>query len=405
MMPKIEINYCYGCNVRITCPQNKTYKVIIKDGDEILLTKSTSNSNVIRLGRVYGSDQVYTKTVNSYYRNYSVDVYHEDEIIHSEKIDLTNKNVKIIIESNALGDNIAWIEQVSRFQEITKCNVYLYCYYKDLFEKEYPNLKFSDIQITTEGKWTGLSCFDFECLNDFCGCYYATYNIGFSTVYTLNKHTNPSDPRKITLSKVASDILGIEYKEEKPKISIQNKKSNFSKKYVCIATHSTSLMKYWLNPEGWKKVCDYLSNKGYNVICIDKEHTIDNDGVVMSIPENCVNKTGNLPLQDRITDLLNCEFFIGLGSGLSWLAWALDKKVILVSSFSPPYSEFDTPYRVFNSNFCNSCWIDSELFLLRPEQLQKKRAFCPRDKDFECSKNITPEMVMEKIDIILNESR
>ena len=50
--------------------------------------------------------------------------------------------------------------------------------------------------------------------------------------------------------------------------------------------------------------------------------------------------------QDRITDIFNCDFFIGLGSGLSWLAWALDRKVILISSFSAPYSEFYTPYRI-----------------------------------------------------------
>jgi hypothetical protein len=30
-------------------------------------------------------------------------------------------------------------------------------------------------------------------------------------------------------------------------------------------------------------------------------------------PDGVINKTGNLPLQERITDILHCDFFIGLG--------------------------------------------------------------------------------------------
>ena len=395
MMPLISINYCYGCNVKITCAENKTYKVLIKDSDKLLLTNEISNG-VVRLGRVYGSDGMFIKTVYSYYTKYSVEVYLKEELIYTETIDLNGKNIKIVIESNSLGDNIAWIEQISRFQEINNCNVFVYCPLKSLFETVYTNLNFYDIE-AKDNKFIGLSCYDFECLNEFCSCYYASYNVGFSSTFKINANTNPRNPRKETLSKVASDILGIEYKEQKPKISIENHNTNYNKKYVCIATHSTSLMKYWLNTEGWTKICNYLQEKGYDVICIDKEKTIDYEGYNMIIPNNCIDKTGNLPLQDRITDLLNCEFFIGLGSGLSWLAWSLNKKVILISGFSAPYSEFYTPYRVFNSNVCNSCWNDEEYFI--------EKTLCVREKDFECSKNITPEMVIEKIDIIINESR
>jgi autotransporter strand-loop-strand O-heptosyltransferase len=403
MMPLININYCYGCNVKITCPENKTYKVVIKDTEKILLTKNTTNG-VVRLGRVYGENFAYIKNVNTYYIEYSVDIYFEDDLIYTETINLNNKNVKVVIESNALGDNIAWIEQISRFQEINNCNVFVFCLFKSLFEKVYTNLTFNDIE-SNNNKFVGLPCYDFECLNEFCSCYYASYNIGFSVAYSFTKNTNPTDPRKETLSKVASDILGIEYKEIRPKIFIENKKSNFNKKYVCIATHSTSLMKYWMNTEGWTKVCDFLQEKGYEVICIDKEHTIDNDGVIMTIPSNCIDKTGNLPLQDRITDLLNCEFFIGLGSGLSWLAWSLNKKVILISGFSAPYSEFYTTYRVINYDVCNSCWNEGNLFLLKDEQFKYRRSLCPKSKDFECSRSITADMVIEKIDSIINERR
>jgi len=49
--------------------------------------------------------------------------------------------------------------------------------------------------------------------------------------------------------------------------------------------------------------------------------------------------------------LATCEFFIGLGSGLSWLAWACELPVVLISGFSEKWSEttLDT-YRVINEN-------------------------------------------------------
>jgi autotransporter strand-loop-strand O-heptosyltransferase len=116
------------------------------------------------------------------------------------------------------------------------------------------------------------------------------------------------------------------------------------------------------------------------------------------MPNGVIDKTGDLPLQDRITDIYNCEFFIGLGSGLSWLAWSLGKEVILISGFSDPESEFYTPYRVINREVCNSCW--------NKEEFDKGNwNWCPyhegTEREFECSKEITFEMIKEKIDKLI----
>src|SRR5260370_40322124 len=51
-------------------------------------------------------------------------------------------------------------------------------------------------------------------------------------------------------------------------------------------------------------------------------------------------------------------FFIGLGSGLSWLAWAAGTPVVMISGFSHPSTEFRTPYRVINFHSCNTCFND-----------------------------------------------
>jgi hypothetical protein len=44
--------------------------------------------------------------------------------------------------------------------------------------------------------------------------------------------------------------------------------------------------------------------------------------------KNIINKTGKFPIEHRINELKWCEFFIGVGSGLSWLAWSIGKKLL-----------------------------------------------------------------------------
>ena len=44
-------------------------------------------------------------------------------------------------------------------------------------------------------------------------------------------------------------------------------------------------------------------------------------------------------LKEVIDDLVTCEFFIGLGSGLSWLAWACELPIVLISGFSDKINE------------------------------------------------------------------
>ena len=114
------------------------------------------------------------------------------------------------------------------------------------------------------------------------------------------------------------------------------------------------------------------------------------------IPKNAIDKTGDISLSERMSQIDGCEFFIGLGSGLSWLAWALNKPVVLISGFSEPISEFNNPLRVFNPSVCNGCWNDLSV-AFDPSNWN----WCPRKKDFECSKEISFEMVKEKIDMII----
>lgn len=279
----------------------------------------------------------------------------------------TSELPNIINESGSLGDSLAWIPMVNEYAKKNKTKVNLFTPYSYLFKDQYPLINFFNYKNKkdfADDKAIELGCFENQNWQNY------------------------------TLQKIASNILKLDYKEIKPKINFnKNSKPNFDKKYICIATQSTAQCKYWNNPNGWRQVVDYLKSLNYDVVCIDRHPVYGWKERMNHIPENCINKTGDFPLEERINDLIYCEFFIGLGSGLSWLAWACDKPVVMISGFSDPKSEFYTPYRVHNKNVCNSCWNDQNLKFDPSNWL-----WCPRNKNFECSKEITFEMVKEKID-------
>ena len=111
-----------------------------------------------------------------------------------------------------------------------------------------------------------------------------------------------------------------------------------------------------------------------------------------------INESGDHSIQKRIQQIKDCSFFIGLGSGLSWLAWALSKPVVLISGFSLPYTEFSQDCeRVINTSVCHGCWNDDRYTFERGNW-----NWCPVHKgtqrQFECSHSIAPEQVIESID-------
>ena len=279
------------------------------------------------------------------------------------------EKVLVKFSSSSLGDSLGWIPYVEEFRKQNDYDVYCFTFNNDLYEKSYPRIKFlSNIE----------ECDGFD----------KVYNIGWFD-------DTPQEIKRKNLQYTASYYLGLEHKEIKPIIDIENKKKTIEGKYVCIATQSTAQAKYWNNPNGWKQTIKYLNSLGYSVVCVDKHSSFGKGEEINYIPEGAIDRTGDLPLQERVTDIYNCEFFVGLSSGLSWLAWALGKKVILISGFTKPSHEFSTPYRVINKEVCNSCW--------NKEEFDKGNwNWCPyhegTEREFECSKEITFEMVKEEVD-------
>ena len=167
------------------------------------------------------------------------------------------------------------------------------------------------------------------------------------------------------------------------------------KRKVGIGIHSTSQAKYWNNPTGWQEVVDYLRHKGYEVMIYSRE----DDGFMGNQHPYGTTKFKGGELQEVINDLSECEFFIGLGSGLSWLAWSCKLPVVLISGFSEKWSEttLDT-YRVINENVCHGCFNNEKLD-------GGDWNWCPllkgTDRQYECTKEITSEMVIKEINKII----
>lgn len=293
-----------------------------------------------------------------------------------EKIYLFNlekKSVKIINESSSLGDLISWMPVVDAFQKKHDCIVDFYTCKKDLLKNQYPNINF----------------YNYNEINN--KPYYCQYKIGcFSQ---KDRNLDKYDWQSLSLQGICSSILGIESKIQKTKLN-PNPLFNFIKdKYVCIATQSTSQSRYWNNKDGWKKLIDYLHSLGYKVICVDKERAFGIKNSMNYCPQNIDYFVGDRSFDDIINIINKCEFFIGLSSGLSWIADALNKKTIIISGSVSENFEFPTPYRVTNKNVCNGCFNNQKYTFDSGNWL-----WCPENKNFECSKNISFEIVKKIVD-------
>ena len=310
-----------------------------------------------------------------YFTNWRYEVYENGDLIYNKVLDLKGKRVFIPLSSSSLGDTLAWFPYVDEFRKKHNCHVITSTFMNYLFVDQYPELEFVEPG---------------EVVNNI----HAQYNFGWfydnESNYDFNK--NPQDFKKVPLQQTATDILGLDYEEIRPKLKIPNVEK---KKKVGIGFHSTAQAKYWNNSVGWQKVIDYLNGLGYECMVYSRE----GDGYMGNhYPKGVtIYKGGNL--QEVIDDLSACEFFIGLGSGLSWLAWACKLPVVLISGFSDKISEtqLDT-YRVINEDVCHGCFKKVRLDA-------GDWNWCPfhkgTDKEFECTKHISSDMVISEINKVI----
>ena len=100
-----------------------------------------------------------------------------------------------------------------------KCQVVCSTFHNNLFRNQYPEIEFTRPGTTVYSIYT-------------------LYRLGiFMNGGQYDVNTHPIDPRKVPLMKVASDILGLPYREIKPKLPILTTEK---KKVVSIGVHATA---------------------------------------------------------------------------------------------------------------------------------------------------------------------
>ena len=289
---------------------------------------------------------------------------------------------KIFFKAGGLGDSIGWMGQVERYQKATGDQVDVFCKFNDIFGAKNINIYPKNSPLIDD-------------------TYDQSFVIDYHGWERPSHFTNEvKDIKKGGLIQMASEILGFEeIHEVKPILKLKFKNIKLKRPTVSMASLSTMQQRLWTLKGGWNKVISYLKQRRIDVVSLD-HYTQFGAGISSGdipaytpIPSASKNKTG-FPLRTVASYINKSLFFMGLSGGLSWLAWALNQPVVMVVGPISERYHFKNPYIVQNKNVCHACWDNHDM-------KADDWYWCPENKDFECTRLITPEMVIEKINLIL----
>lgn len=370
---EILFDFNHGARVRLPVRTDGKWRVLLRDLD---------TGNILFQSENKGA---YVRSSKRWFVRFSVDVWDVDDDgvaieVLTHEYNARDRSVLIHFPIGTLGDTLAWFPYAARFGQVHGCS--LTCAMSPLIipllRDAHPDIRFVSHEEAIE--------------QDLAATAYATYCLGlyFDDADCLFQ---PTDFRQVGLHRTAAYILGVDPAEEAPKLVLPDETRPIDDPYVCVGIQSSTQAKYWNNPDGWRGVVTFLKSIGYRVICIDQKPVNGRGFVWNHIPHGVEDETGDRPLTERARWLRHAAAFIGLSSGLSWLAWAAGTAVVMISGFTHPTNEFETPYRVINWHTCNSCWNDVRLRFDHRDFL-----WCPRhagtDRQFECSRLITADQVI-----------
>jgi autotransporter strand-loop-strand O-heptosyltransferase len=363
---KLVIHFVRGAFVEVKGLKKAEYKVeFINQKTNQIMYSSTIQNNM------------WTKCSVEYFINWKIVIYENGKLWKEHFYDATDKRVYIALDSKALGDSLAWFPYVDEFRKKHNCQIITSTFMNHMFVDQYPNIKFVEPGTAVENL-------------------YAMYSIGlfYNEDNTINGLKNPVDPKSVTMQKMCSDILGLDFVEIKPLIK-KRQVQKPSQKQITIAIHGTAQPKYWNNPFGWQEVVDWLNDKGYAVKLLSKE---GDNYMGNRIPTGVFqHPTG--PIEGVMDEMLKSEAFIGIGSGLSWLSWSLNVPTVLISGFSYKWAEMSECVRIgAPAGKCEGCFnrlrLDAGDWNWCPDHKGTER-------QFECTKSITGEMVIKELEKFL----
>jgi autotransporter strand-loop-strand O-heptosyltransferase len=364
--PNITFHFIGGPFIEIKNAEGQEFFVEFIDGDTGKIEYSANNGN-----------NTWSKCSIQYFKNWIIRATEiNSNKVYEHKFDLKGKNVIISLGSSSLGDTIAWFPHINEFAKKHECKVYVSTFKNSLFENNYPGLNFIPPGTVVNN-------------------IYASYEIGwFYDNETFDRYKNPRDFKNIPLQATTTDILGLEHSSLSPRIVIPELERKIQEPYVCIGMHSTAQAKYWNNPTGWQEVTDWFISKGYKVVML----SLEEDGYMGNYyPKGAIRIEEEKTLAAAMNLLKHSHMFVGIGSGLSWLSWAIGTPTVIISGFSSPKTEpiNDKVIRIFNPDVCTSCFNRYKLDA-------GDWNWCPDHKgtprQFECTKSISGEYVIKEIE-------
>ena len=360
---KVIINFVKGAFLEIKGSKKAEYKVQFIDNKTGQIKFSTTIGN-----------NCWCKCNIEYFVEWKILIYENNKLWYEYTYNPTNKRIYISLDSRALGDSLSWFAYVDEFRKKHNCKVITSTFMNDMFVENYKEIEF----VTPGTNVTDL---------------YAMYSIGlfYNEDGTVNGLKNPVDPKHQTMQKMCTDILGLDYTEIRPKIKQRKPYIDANLKQICIGVFGTAQSKFWNNPTGWQDVVDWLNTKGYTVKLLSKE---GDNYMGNKLPKGVIHHP-NGPLELVMDEMLKSKAFIGIGSGLSWLSWSLNVPTVLISGFSYDWAEMKDCIRISApKGKCEGCF---NRLKLDPSDWN----WCPDHKEterqFECTKSITSEMVIHEL--------
>ena len=301
---------------------------------------------------------------------WKIEIHRDKELIFAHIFNPAEQPVLLHCSSKALGDTLAFLPYARLYRDKFRAQVCCWVddYLKDIVKHLYP-----DIPQVTEPTDT-----------------YATFFLG---TWKKGFRGAPVNGFIYPLTMMAGAITGL-YDSPPLATACLPFPRTIHDPYICIGVQASTPRKGWHYPRGWEILTAALQQAGYRVICIDR-HTITRaDGYESCTPPNAEDLTGDYTLLERAQLLAHAACFVGLSSGLAWLAHSLNCPVVMISGMSAAYYEFSTPYRVVNRLVCHDCFCDPGVDFMFDK-------VCPyfhgTKRELECSKSITPAMVLEVI--------
>ncbi|MDY6295799.1 MAG: autotransporter strand-loop-strand O-heptosyltransferase [Schwartzia succinivorans] len=352
----------FNCGLRMQIPNlgEDTLRVVIGNADSEEIYFDEDVSGVILV------------SFEKFFIPWQIEIFFQGTQIFSHTFNPMGMEVFFKFPSAAIGDAIALLPYVSDFIRRLKCKpiVSMAANLRDIAKRYYPDLVFADARSDKT---------------------YASYFVGTWMNFLAGASV---DSRLMPMEIIGKTVLGTPYTLQTVRY-IPTKSRAIQEPYVCIGVQASGTWKGWHHPRGWDEVVAYLKDAGYRVLCIDRERENVSEGISSKIPDGAEDFTGDIPLIERINLLAHADFFIGLSSGLSWLAYAVGCPVVMIAGFTLPWYEFDTPYRVQNFTKCHGCFND-----VRAEWVHVQH--CPyhrgTDRAFECSRSISPQQVIMTIE-------